>query len=471
MDHKLTNYKFRSVKNNYEKTVFVVSIPMFNINRRLLLMKLCFFIFDFGSAPIVPFIPTVLTQRGVSLVVVGSILTFVPVLNIVIRPLVGYVTDRWHCCRSVFLCASLINAIVTPTLHFIPDFLTDQQKAEEVNVLESWKFWVFLLVITVNRIMWMIGDVLQDTICVNILGKESSKYSVQRIFGTIGWGISSVLAGWCVDWYSQGEIEKNHLPVYLIISATMIIHVLAASQLEIKTVDKGNTNKGAVRKVLSDFKTVSFLVWVTFAGIFTAYTWYYIFIYIEDLANIFHPERLPWIKTIEGLSFTVQCCLGEMPIFLFFGIILKRTGHMVAFSISFAMFALRFYLYSIVEDPLWILPIELLTGVSFAMAFLSGISYAAKLAPPGSEGTMQGLFGMAFQGLGVSSGGFIAGYTFKTLGSSYSYRFISYVAFVVFIVQVLISQLLQRRKNKSSKRMSDKCGSIHEMENLQNNEC
>lgn len=75
---------------------------------------------------------------------------------------------------------------------------------------------------------------------------------------------------------------------------------------------------------------------------------------------------------------------------------------MTAFSISFAMFALRFLLYSIIRDPLWVLPVEMLNGITFGLSYIAGISYSAKIAPVGSEGTVQGLFAMAFQGFGLS---------------------------------------------------------------------
>lgn len=73
---------------------------------------------------------------------------------------------------------------------------------------------------------------------------------------------------------------------------------------------------------------------------------------------------------------------------------------MNAFSISFILFAGRFFLYSIIEDPLWVLPVELTNGITFTIAFVAGIAYAAEIAPSGSEGTLQGLFGMAFHGIG-----------------------------------------------------------------------
>jgi hypothetical protein len=64
------------------------------------------------------------------------------------------------------------------------------------------------------------------------------------------------------------------------------------------------------------------------------------------------------------------------------------------------MFSIRFFIYSIIEDPLWVLPVELTNGITFALAFVAGISYAAEVAPSGSEGTLQGLFGMAYHGIG-----------------------------------------------------------------------
>lgn len=74
------------------------------------------------------------------------------------------------------------------------------------------------------------------------------------------------------------------------------------------------------------------------------------------------------------------------------GYLIKRTGHMTAFSLSFAIFTLRFLLYSVIRDPLWVLPVELLNGITFGLSYINGISYAGKIAPVGSEGTIQGMF-------------------------------------------------------------------------------
>jgi len=66
------------------------------------------------------------------------------------------------------------------------------------------------------------------------------------------------------------------------------------------------------------------------------------------------------------------------------------------------MFALRFLLYSVIRDPLWVLPVEASNGITYGLSYIAGISYSAKIAPVGCEGTVQGLFSMAFLGIGLS---------------------------------------------------------------------
>lgn len=37
--------------------------------------------------------------------------------------------------------------------------------------------------------------------------------------------------------------------------------------------------------------------------------------YLEDLANVYHPETKEWIKSIQGFTLTIQCFGGEVPFF------------------------------------------------------------------------------------------------------------------------------------------------------------
>jgi len=107
-----------------------------------------------------------------------------------------------------------------------------------------------------------------------------------------------------------------------------------------------------------------------------------------------------WIKTLQGLISGVQCFGGEVPFFFWSGWIMKRLGHLNCMSLVLGVFAFRFFAYSILTNPIWVLVIELTNGITFGLAYAVLMSYASILALPGSESTMIGLVGGVFEGIG-----------------------------------------------------------------------
>jgi len=83
------------------------------------------------------------------------------------------------------------------------------------------------------------------------------------------------------------------------------------------------------------------------------------------------------------------------------GYILKRVDNMKVFSLMFFGFAVRFFLYSIITNPAYVLPVEFFNGLTYALAYSAATSYASVLAPVGAEGTLQGIVGTAFMGIGM----------------------------------------------------------------------
>lgn len=75
---------------------------------------------------------------------------------------------------------------------------------------------------------------------------------------------------------------------------------------------------------------------------------------------------------------------------------------MNVFSILFFVYALMFFLFSIIKNPVYILPVEILNGITFALFYSGAISYANFSTPAGAEGTFQGVIGTALTGLGLS---------------------------------------------------------------------
>lgn len=127
---------------------------------------------------------------------------------------------------------------------------------------------------------------------------------------------------------------------------------------------------------------------------------YLCFRYIEDVASMYECSTQGWIKTLQGLIMGVQCFGGELPFFFWSGSIIKRLGHLNCMSLVLGVFAFRFFAYSILTGPIWVLFIEISNGVTFGLGYAVLMSYASVIALPGTESTMIGLVGGVFEGVG-----------------------------------------------------------------------
>jgi len=57
-------------------------------------------------------------------------------------------------------------------------------------------------------------------------------------------------------------------------------------------------------------------------------------------------------------------------------------------------------MYYIITNPIWVIPVEMLSGLGFALPYSAMTSYGALIAPENLKGTVQGLIGTVFQGVG-----------------------------------------------------------------------
>lgn len=61
-------------------------------------------------------------------------------------------------------------------------------------------------------------------------------YGRQRVWGTIGFGISAFLAGYAVDYWSKGEIIKTYTPAFLLILIFTVIDLFCCKKLDVSII-------------------------------------------------------------------------------------------------------------------------------------------------------------------------------------------------------------------------------------------
>lgn len=277
-----------------------------------------------------------------------------------------FATKSFKCSPSIHQC--------TPSTDVASDFTTYQ----------FWIFFVFTVIAetTLSSLLY-----LTSVACYEILGPHMDLYGRQRLFGTISWGIICSLAGIVND----GLGSKNFISGYYLMAVFLIIDIIIVFFNDIHKSHISTNISSDIAKILKSKEIAVFALGIVFIGFLTNVIVVYEFWFLEDMGAS---------QTLLGLSIAVQCLLGEVPFMFFSGWFVTKFGHFLCFAGVFAAFALRLLLYSLLQNPWFVLPIEVLNGGTYGLYHVTMASFSKVKAPKGMEGTLIGVFGGLYDGLG-----------------------------------------------------------------------
>lgn len=305
------------------------------------------------------------------------------------------------------------NAVVNELIEGASDSRNDK------NELTS-TFWLFFVLMILSWIGQAVVVTFADAICFNLLGTKVTQYGKQRLWGSVGWGIFSLLTGFLIDTLSDGDY-KNYSIAFILMFVFMMGDVAVSCFLETDSTRMSVNILADVGSLLSSLPTVLFLLWTIAVGLCTGLLWQFLFWLLEDISGL-TCDGSGYIKTLQGLVSAIQTFGGEIPFLFVSGYVLKKVGHINMMSLVLLAFGVRFILYSLLSNPWWVLPIEMLQGVTFGMFYPTMTSYANFVSPPGTETTVQGLVGAVFEGVGTSLGSLIGGQLYGTYGGWITFR-------------------------------------------------
>ncbi|CAD1479928.1 unnamed protein product, partial [Heterotrigona itama] len=335
------------------------------------------------------------------------------------------------------------NAIFNQLLH---DVNIAQNSAEN----KTYQFYLFLLATIISWIGMAVVVSIADAICFNFLGNERrNEYGKQKMWGSIGFGIFGISAGYLVDLFSEGKLQKDYSCIFYIMLVIMVLDIIVSATLKKKNPDYSEDEPSILWELLTILKegnVLAFGWWCIGAGMCTSVVWNFLFWYTEDLAS---NSQITWLKTLQGLMTGVQCFLGELPFNFISGTVLQKLGHVNVMSLVLLIYAIRFMAYSIVSNLWWFLVIEILHGPTLGLCWPTMVSYGDKVTPPGTKATIQGFIGAIFEGIGVSSGSLICGWLINKYGSVVALRAFSVGALLWLSCFWLIQLFLRKFKTSS----------------------
>lgn len=240
---------------------------------------------------------------------------------------------------------------------------------------------------------------LMDSGTMVMLGRQRERYGQQRVWGSVGFVVGAWGMGWIVQHTSLHWLFVGYVGMILL---CLVISLHFPARPSALTTPLGQ----GLRRLLKRRSWIFFLISVFLMGVTLAGMHYFLGLYLVALGGNESLIGLAW-----GLG-----ALTELPVMFFSAVLLRRLTVRGTLALGFALYGLRWFLYALMRDPMWVIPINLLHGLSFASVWVAGVAYVDMHAPPGLEATAQGLFTSVLWGLSAASGALISGYLFDTIG-------------------------------------------------------
>lgn len=262
-----------------------------------------------------------------------------------------------------------------------------------------------------------------DSATMNMLEGKKELYGRVRLGGTFGWGLVSLLLG--------PLIEDHGLRLaFWSFSGIMFLALLVSQNFTFNQVETRQSVLRGARTLLAQRRFVLFLLMALVCGIGFSSANSYLFPYMAELNA---PESL------MGLAMTIST-VSELPVLLFSNRILRRLGPRGMLVLGMAATGVRLLLYAAISTPQAVIISQLMNGLTYAVVWVAGVSYADQNAPPGMSATGQGLFSAMTFGVGASIGGFAGGMLLEALGG----RMMFLVVGVFFVISLGLLLLLER---------------------------
>ncbi|XP_078658849.1 LOW QUALITY PROTEIN: major facilitator superfamily domain-containing protein 6-like [Branchiostoma floridae x Branchiostoma belcheri] len=320
---------------------------------------------------------------------------------------------------------------------------TESDCDAEVNHLDTdtklgWTFWILFFLLVPAQALQNASRPQADA---HTLKNNPSDFGKQRLWGAVGFGLASVIAGFAMDNFSerrQNQDETDYsVTFYMFAGFGTATLLTVAFGFEKWRQARPQKMFQSLQRFLRRPNELLFLVIMFIIGSSFGTKANFLFWYLKDIGGS---------QLLLGLALMISC-MGELPFMFFSGKLIRKIGHQQVFQLALFCYAVKFLSYSLIPSPWWVLAIEPLHGITFGAMFSASVTYASLIAPPGMETTMQSIVSAVQFGVGYASGSLIGGAIFHAFGGIVLFRTYAVVCLVSCILYRLILHAKVHKKD------------------------
>lgn len=329
-------------------------------------------------------------------------------------------------------------------------------------------FLLILLVVIVGEFFSAPAITIVDTVTLQYLGKARDRYGLQRMWGSLGWGLAMLLVGIGIDnTHLTAVIEglgcvvpdfHNYQIAFIVFGVLMSIALVVATQFHFEkgegylsevpegVVTEQEQNQASpesdsaeqssepefhyssLLKLLCSvrYSSVLFVAW--FMGFGYGFVFSFLFWHLEDLKGT---------TTLFGVC-SVLSHVSELAAYFTSHKLIELVGHVRVLYIGLACNTARYLYISYITNAWSVLPMEVLQGVTHASVWAACISFLSAAVPPALRTSAQGILQGLHLGLGRGCGAMIGGVFVGYFGTAATFRGIGMASLVILLIFAFI---------------------------------
>lgn len=279
---------------------------------------------------------------------------------------------------------------------------------------------------------------LVDTATIQLLGTETYKYGMQRLTGSIGWGVGAFIVGASLETTNKCSHHKNYeivdyIPCFYTFAVLMFLGLLVATRFHFDESSR-TSRAGGLRvglRALRKPKYIMFLFTALYLGFLMAFIKTFLFWHLKD-------------KGGSQLLFSIISavnCFAEVSMYFLSARLIKKIGHAKVLYLGLICYSIRLFYYSAIPDPWMVLAVELLPGITTAAVWAACLSYVSINSGPGAATTMQCILHGVHWGLGYGAGEVIGGIMVHHYGAPFTFVFFGVGCLVILAIYMLINNV------------------------------
>jgi PPP family 3-phenylpropionic acid transporter len=236
--------------------------------------------------------------------------------------------------------------------------------------------------------------------------EEGLLYGRLRLYGSLGWTIGVLGMGQIVDNFGLGAIFVGYALLTLLaaLGAFMMPRPASSEASGPETTLPRNAllrNTGLLALLAASF-VLSLATQANLA---------FFPLYMDSLGA--QPGIIGWTISLSSLA--------EIPFMLVADRVIKRIGVRRVVALTYGVYALQWVAYALVPSYWWLMPIQILVGLSFAWWWVASVKLVNEQVSPNQSASAQSLFSSVSYGLASITGASAGGYIFGYLGPRWLY--------------------------------------------------